>query len=119
MTSVLLPFPAFLSVLLFFHSTEYLLAAKYNNVELSWRCKPACTLPALARLGHECDTCHVGRFAFHAALLLSQPYGVAMGAACVEYALEKRLAPYLKVQVGFTPACQQVGLQNKLTRCLK
>lgn len=63
-------FQVFLGAVIFFHLSEFLITYIYNRADLSWR-----------------------------SFLISKPYCVAMSAACIEYALETRLAPAIKLQV--------------------
>ena len=90
----------FLLVLLAFHTSELLLAVIYMREELSFACKP---IPDTHTHTHTHTHEHT-LFCLPAALLLSKPYCLAMGAAVLEYWLEWQLLPGLKSLVRQPPS---------------
>lgn len=87
------PFHLFLAVLVFFHTSEFALAALFNPSLLEWSCEWS---PA-HRHAISTPPPHRPFLPHSAAWLISAPYAAAMALAAAEYWLEASLAPWLHV----------------------
>lgn len=96
---MLTPFECFVLLLIWFHSSEFVLAAFFNYSILTWNCEMRC-VDTCQRSSSPCTGCPSHHVAFFpiAAWLFSKPYVAAMAIAGLEYGLEVRYLPWMKAR---------------------
>lgn len=90
------PFLLFVFSLLFFHTSEFILAAIYNPDLLEWSCTLSMSHPICIQKQNFNNDLQL--WLLFAAWLFSRPYAFAMAIASIEYWLEVTVAPWIKMQ---------------------